>query len=285
MVVTYNDEVLRLVVSQICQNVGWNGIGNQSLDILKEVCRKYIQEIGKVTSAVCNHYNRTEPNLDDLAIAFKQFDISIPELEDYYGNVDPVQFAKGEVPRIPVPNARGCSRITFTDESEIQTRAEYYNEWLPSLQTLVDTTIREGLESVTLNETEEPASELAAAKRAQGKREDAIGAVKTAPSLKVSGFSELEATQPTSVYIASNGQIVGVNGREGRHPEAKLPPKDYDEEDLFDRVCRGHYDKQHSFNDVNDEQRVREKQIPSPLKLKLKDKKRLKKNKENSIRN
>ncbi|RWS04573.1 hypothetical protein B4U79_15937, partial [Dinothrombium tinctorium] len=132
MVVTYSNEVLRLVIAQICQNIGWNGIGNQSLEILIEVCRRYIEELGKVTTAFANQYNRVEPTLDDLACAFSQLDIRLSDLEDYFNNVDPVNFARSDPPRLPVAS-RAASRLTFPDPSEIETRAEYYEEWLPSL--------------------------------------------------------------------------------------------------------------------------------------------------------
>ena len=77
MVVTFGEEALRVAVAQICNNIGWNGIGNQSLDILMQLCTKYIKEIGKVTSAFANEYNHSESNLDDLALAFNKLNIPL----------------------------------------------------------------------------------------------------------------------------------------------------------------------------------------------------------------
>lgn len=74
---------------------------------------------------------RSEPNLDDIALAFSDLNIQIPDLEEYISNVDPVQCAV-DVPKCPIPKE---SHLNFLKPGtkEVVTRPVHVHEHLPPI--------------------------------------------------------------------------------------------------------------------------------------------------------
>jgi transcription initiation factor TFIID subunit 3 len=48
MAETFSRSALKIVVGQMCQTIGWNGIHNTPLDIIIDILQRYITELGKV---------------------------------------------------------------------------------------------------------------------------------------------------------------------------------------------------------------------------------------------
>ncbi|XP_041982591.1 transcription initiation factor TFIID subunit 3 [Aricia agestis] len=86
----YAREILRRNVAQICQTIGWNGINSTPLDILVHVLEKYISTLGTQANRYAEQFNRTEPNLHDLGLVFRDLHIQLPELTEYTQSVPPV---------------------------------------------------------------------------------------------------------------------------------------------------------------------------------------------------
>ena len=48
MVDSFNRQVLRVAVAQICQSMGWDALQKSTHDTLTDVMQRYVEEIGKV---------------------------------------------------------------------------------------------------------------------------------------------------------------------------------------------------------------------------------------------
>lgn len=75
---------------------------------------------------------RTEPNLDDIALAFNDLNINVADLEEYITNVDPVPCIIN-VPKFPIPKE---SNLNFLKpgSKEVVTRPVHIHEHLPPIQ-------------------------------------------------------------------------------------------------------------------------------------------------------
>lgn len=75
---------------------------------------------------------RTEPNLDDIALAFNDLNINIADLEEYITNVDSVPCIIN-VPKFPIPKE---SNLNFLKpgSKEVVTRPVHIHEHLPPIQ-------------------------------------------------------------------------------------------------------------------------------------------------------
>lgn len=127
----YAREILRRNVAQICQTIGWNGINSTPLDILVHVLEKYICTLGTQTNRYAEQFNRTEPNLLDLGLVFRDLHIQLPELADYTRCVPPVPTpVKSE--KFPKPKE---SNLNFLKPGshEVVTRPMHVHEHLPPM--------------------------------------------------------------------------------------------------------------------------------------------------------
>ncbi|XP_032227627.2 transcription initiation factor TFIID subunit 3 isoform X2 [Nematostella vectensis] len=136
----FNHFALRVAVAQICQSMGWDSLHKSTHDLLTDVMQKYMEEIAKSAHAYCQLYCHTEPNLDDLGLAFSDTGVLLNELEDYVTQVDQVHFFH-QLPRFPKPKA--CL-LHHPCNGEIAERAEYYHEHLPPLIKALQPTEDEG---------------------------------------------------------------------------------------------------------------------------------------------
>ncbi|XP_063358328.1 transcription initiation factor TFIID subunit 3-like [Cydia amplana] len=127
----YAREILRRNVAQICQTIGWNGINSTPLDILMHVLEKYIHTLGTQANRYAEQFNRTEPNLHDLGLVFRDLNVHLPELAEYTRSVPPVP------PPVPVekfPRPKD-SNLNFLKPGshEVVTRPMHVHEHLPPM--------------------------------------------------------------------------------------------------------------------------------------------------------
>lgn len=73
-------------------------------------------------------------NLDDVALAFRDLNIQLPDLEEYIVNVDPVPCAV-HAPKFPIPKE---SNLNFLKpgSKEVVTRPVHIHEHLPAINPL-----------------------------------------------------------------------------------------------------------------------------------------------------
>ncbi|XP_053615960.1 transcription initiation factor TFIID subunit 3 [Plodia interpunctella] len=127
----YAREILRRNVAQICQTIGWNGINSTPMDIMVHVLEKYIQSLGTQASRYAEQFNRTEPNLHDLGLVFRDLHVQLPELADYTRCVPPVP-PPVVTEKFPKPKE---SNLNFLKPGshEVVTRPMHVHEHLPPM--------------------------------------------------------------------------------------------------------------------------------------------------------
>ncbi|XP_012258463.1 transcription initiation factor TFIID subunit 3 isoform X2 [Athalia rosae] len=131
MTAEYSRGVLRVVVAQICQTIGWHSINSTPLEFMVDLMQEYLMRTAKLTHQYAEVLGRTEGNLDDLGLAFQHMNIDIQELAEYVKNVDSVPCAV-EVPKFPVHRE---SHMNFLKPGsrEVVTRPVHVHEHLPAM--------------------------------------------------------------------------------------------------------------------------------------------------------
>ncbi|XP_052899934.1 uncharacterized protein LOC128306454 [Anopheles moucheti] len=127
----YAQHVLKVAVAQICRTIGWHSTHASTMDLLIDVTQHFLREISRIMHRYCELYNRTEANLDDLALAYKEIGINLDELMEYVQFVDPIPLTL-EVPRFPLPKE---SNLNFLKPGsrEVLTRPVHIPEYMPPL--------------------------------------------------------------------------------------------------------------------------------------------------------
>lgn len=77
----------------------------------------------------CFTVGRTNPNLDDVGLAFRHMGVSISELEEYVRHVEPLPFAH-EIVQFPAPRSSNL-QIPKPGHKELLTREEHIEEYMP----------------------------------------------------------------------------------------------------------------------------------------------------------
>ncbi|KAL0108604.1 hypothetical protein PUN28_015224 [Cardiocondyla obscurior] len=127
----YSRNVLKIVVAQICQTIGWHSINTSPMEFLVDLMQEYLLRVSKLTHQYSEVLGRTEPNLDDLGLAFQYMNIDIQELAEYVKNVDSVP-CPIQIPQYPV---RRENHLNFLKPGsrEVVTRPVHVHEHLPAM--------------------------------------------------------------------------------------------------------------------------------------------------------
>lgn len=131
----YIRKVLRVSVAQICQTIGYNSFQSIPLELLVDSLQKFLQEFSRDLHQHVELFNRTEANLDDVALTLQSLNISTGDLLEYINHVQPVS-CNIDVPKLP---AQKSSNLNFLKpgSKEVLTRPVHIYEHLPP--TLRDT--------------------------------------------------------------------------------------------------------------------------------------------------
>ncbi|XP_049805860.1 transcription initiation factor TFIID subunit 3 isoform X1 [Schistocerca nitens] len=127
----FSRKALKVAVALICQTIGWNSIMSTPLEIMIDLLQRYLVELGRVTHRYAELFGHTQPNLDDLGLAFREMGINLQDMEDYIKNVESVP-CHGEIPKFPVPRD---SHLNFLKPGsrEVVTRPVHVHEHLPPM--------------------------------------------------------------------------------------------------------------------------------------------------------
>ena len=125
----FTKKALKMVVSQVCQTIGWHAIQTSSLEVLIDVLHRYLEEIARTSHLYADQFGRTRPNLDDLGLAFSAMGVEIKQLEEYIEYVESVP-CNYQVPKYPVAKE---SHLNFLKpgSKEVVTRPVHVHEHLP----------------------------------------------------------------------------------------------------------------------------------------------------------
>ncbi|KAM0724336.1 Transcription initiation factor TFIID subunit 3 [Formica fusca] len=127
----YSRSILKIVVAQICQMIGWHSINSTPLEFMVDLMQEYMLRISRLTHQYAEVLGRTEPNLDDLGLTFQHMNIDIQELAEYVKNVDSVP-CPIQIPKYPV---RRENHLNFLKPGsrEVVTRSVHIHEHLPAM--------------------------------------------------------------------------------------------------------------------------------------------------------
>ncbi|GFU29408.1 transcription initiation factor TFIID subunit 3 [Nephila pilipes] len=283
---------LKVVVAQICQNIGWHAVQSSPMDILVDVLQRYVVEISKSVHQYSTQYNRTEPNLDDLGLTFKDFGINLQEIEEYINNVEPVP-PPYKIASFPVKHPSNLQHPK-PDSRELLVRPEHIPSYLPlmhpdleedvvfSQNSSVDGGKKNSLEAGASGDSPSPLS----SPKHGSKRNDWPGETN-----KRSRYYTEEEGRPmrevTSVFMTPSGFISPVH--EGKTAEASLPclvdsppPTPEQPSHTFTPVSSK---KDSKFKDIKKDKSKSKKDKEASKKdvKKVKSSKKEKENKENAV--
>lgn len=125
--------IVKTGVAALCQTIGWHAAQTSAIDVLSDIFKHQLMKMGRLSHSYAQHYGRTNVNLDDISLAFKDMGSNLAELEDYAQNFDPVPlpFPK-KFPNFP---KRKESHLNFLrpGSEEVLTRPVHVHEYMPPM--------------------------------------------------------------------------------------------------------------------------------------------------------
>lgn len=231
----YTREILRRNVAQICQTIGWHSINSTPLDILVHVLEKYILSLGTQAHRYAEQFNRTDPNLHDLGLVFRDLHVHLPELVDYTKCVPPVP-STITIEKFPKPKE---SNLNFLKpgSNEVVTRPVHVHEHLPAMYPekeketappVADTVeIRQNGHIISENSVSNKSPEISVTDSPEKQKDpfkrpiDPVGILSSKrPRLRLDD-EDCHTREISSVMMTMSGFLSPA--REGKLPEAKTP--------------------------------------------------------------
>ncbi|XP_044740856.1 transcription initiation factor TFIID subunit 3 isoform X1 [Chrysoperla carnea] len=127
----YCKEVLKVVVAQICQTMGWHRIQSTPMEVMTDILSRYLRQMCVLTHKYSEHFGMTEPNLDHVALMMRDLHIQTHEIEEYINWVEPVP-CNIVVPKLPVPREPQLNFLK-PGSREVVTRPVHVHEHLPPM--------------------------------------------------------------------------------------------------------------------------------------------------------
>ncbi|XP_066584595.1 transcription initiation factor TFIID subunit 3 isoform X2 [Prorops nasuta] len=114
----YSRGILRVVVAQICQTIGWHSINSTPLEFMVDLMQEYLLRVSKLTHQYAE-------------VSFRHMNIDVQELVEYVKNVDmaPCPIA---VPKFPIPRENHLNFLK-PGSREVVTRPVHVHEHLPAM--------------------------------------------------------------------------------------------------------------------------------------------------------
>ncbi|XP_071140923.1 transcription initiation factor TFIID subunit 3-like isoform X2 [Mytilus edulis] len=234
----YSYQVLKVCVAQICQNLGWNSTQSTPLELLTDILERYLVQVGKVTHRYAEQFGRTEPNIDDIGLAFRHLNVSPSELGEYIKNADPLPYAH-DVVAFPVPKKPNL-QFPKPDCREVFTRDESIPEYMPlmhpeleeeesvSTEPSTDTRVTGLLPVPILNQiSTSPADGTAVDKHANTPPDGPPFKRRRLDSGALPEDAGPSLYEMKSVIISTSGDHTPTHGKAGKLPDPRTPPQGY----------------------------------------------------------
>lgn len=215
----FAQEVLKVVVGHCSNNIGWHGIQASSLDLLTEVLQKYMTEIGKSAHRYSEQFGRTEPNLDDIGLTFREMGIHIEDLANYIGNVEPSQLSS-DLPKYPVPREHHLNFLK-PGSHEVLSRPLHIYEYLPPMAVITEEEEQIAISNIPEANENSPSAQAPEAAETPSPRSNVFKRPEIGEKRNRLWFEE--GGQPlrelTSVMMTTSGQLSYSRG--GKLPEPR----------------------------------------------------------------
>ncbi|XP_022162319.1 transcription initiation factor TFIID subunit 3-like [Myzus persicae] len=202
-------------VAQICSNVGWHSMSNSTLQMMTDILYEYFRDLAQSVKKFSEISDTIEPDIDDVKMAFRDKDVSVPDLVRYLKQVGSIEFPH-QVPKFPIPTKSNLN-IMKPGSREIVTRPVYVHEHLPTMYP------EQSDERPTQNDrsqTPHSSSSLGIFNEPLGFQESQVS--KYDRPLKDNLVVHRRLREISSVVMTTSGFL--SPSREGKLPESRLMP-------------------------------------------------------------
>ncbi|RZF33682.1 hypothetical protein LSTR_LSTR007060 [Laodelphax striatellus] len=226
----YGASILRIVVAQMCETVGWNSIHSTPLELLTDVLKRYITELAENTHRYAEQFGHTQPTLHDLGLAFKDMGITTVDLSEYVEYVATIP-SQREVPKYPVERESHLNLLK-PGSQEVVTRPVHIHEHLPAMHPELedeDYGVKSAALAVDTTVTESVSPPLTSPKANPFKKPGDPVSLESPQIKRVRSTLEEEGRplrEISSVMMTTSGFLSPA--REGKLPEARTPTPSID---------------------------------------------------------
>ncbi|CAG0879419.1 unnamed protein product [Cyprideis torosa] len=213
----FTNKVLQVAVAQICQNIGYSAVHQTPLDILVDVTRRYVHDIGKNIRRYNDHFGHACLAAEDIPLALRGLGVDLSDIADYVNNVEPAPFP-GDVPPVyPIPQE---SNLNFLKPGsrEVVTRAVHIHEHLPAMYPEKEEDYDSAAKS-TSGESSKDSKTLLPPPKTESPVNGDPGSSKKRPA--VSDEVGRPSREPSSIQMTTGGFL--SSAREGKGPEPRWP--------------------------------------------------------------
>ncbi|XP_022197218.2 transcription initiation factor TFIID subunit 3 [Nilaparvata lugens] len=215
----YGASILRIVVAQMCETVGWNSIQTTPLQLLTDVLQRYITEVAENAHRYAEQFGHTRPTLHDLGLAFQDMKINTGDLQEYIEYVATIPLRR-EVPKYPISKESHLNLLK-PGSREVVTRPVHIHEHLPAMYPELEKEDY-GQKPSTLT-VETSSTEVGSPSNHFKRPGDPVSSI--SPQLKQARLLNEEEGRPlreiSSVMMTTSGFLSPA--REGKLPEAHTP--------------------------------------------------------------
>jgi len=113
-------ELTKIVVAQVCKELGFHSIHKSALETLSDILQKYIEEIGFRSHLKAELASRTESNFNDVRSVLKELGLSLDNLYTFAALSNDIPFNK-DVPPFPIKKSFISAKLGATKESTSET--------------------------------------------------------------------------------------------------------------------------------------------------------------------
>lgn len=114
----FSRELMKVVVAQIAQAVGFHSIHQSASESIADILQLYIEELGYSSHLYAEHATRTESNFHDINSTFEDLGVSVPDLFNFVTQFEEIPFAKA-VPPFPLPKKEIPHPPDLADKEEL----------------------------------------------------------------------------------------------------------------------------------------------------------------------
>ncbi|KAK5639381.1 hypothetical protein RI129_011873 [Pyrocoelia pectoralis] len=211
----YTRDQLKLCVAKMCITIGWHSSMTTPIEILTDILSNYLHQLGRSTNEYANGFGMTEPNLDHLGLAFRDFHINLSELQEYVRNVDCAE-SFTTIPKYPIPKEDHLNFLK-PGSKEVVTRQVHIHEHLPPMHPLLEAPTESSNNNESSEEIDVVESTSPVFKRPQ---EISQGDPFKRPRLLLEDEGR-PTREISSVMMTTSGFLSPA--REGKLPESRTP--------------------------------------------------------------
>ena len=149
----YCRTVLRVVIAQLSQAVGFDSIHLSALDVLTDVLERYLLVLGKTVHDFSEQCGQTNPHLSDVDFALRHLHVSVADIVEYMQQMEPIKFPH-KVSKFPALKSSNLQFPSGNNPDDFN-RDESIPLYMPSFLTTAKET-KQNVEETTESQGNQP---------------------------------------------------------------------------------------------------------------------------------